>query len=64
MIYLLQILMFVLLKICETYTIATSPDQRVERENLADGIKLLEGVKYYFEKSLLPDKEQVVDFVI
>ncbi len=51
-------------KFGETYTIATSPDQRVEREKLRDGIiSSLEGVKGYLENPFLPDKEQVVDFV-
>ena len=51
-------------KFGETYTIATSPDQRVEREKLRDGIiSSLEGIKGYLENPFLPDKEQVVDFV-
>ena len=51
-------------KFGETYTIATSSDQRVEREKLRDGIiSSLEGVKGYLENPFLPNKEQVADFV-
>jgi len=51
-------------KFGETYTIATSPDQRVEREKLRDGIiSSLDGVKGYLENPFLPNKEQVADFV-
>jgi len=51
-------------KFDETYTIATSPDQRVEREKLRDGIiSSLDGVKGYLENPFLPNKEQVADFV-